>query len=207
MDKAELVQIACAMCSTTDVAHDFFHALRVLGNAEAIQAEEGGDIDVLTPAALFHDVVIYPKNHPDSPRAPQESANRVWVILEEAGYPAEKTEMVRSAIVQCSWGKAPPDFLEGRILQDADRLEATGGHAVMRTFASAGQMGMTFYHPSDPFCGKRAPDSMEGALDLFFTRLLKVKERVHTFTARRMAEEREAFLYIFLAELKRDLGI
>lgn len=57
-----------------DPSHDYAHALNVLSNCEQIAAAEGGDMDILYPAALLHDVVIYPKNHPKSELAPEESA-------------------------------------------------------------------------------------------------------------------------------------
>ena len=57
-----LIQIAEEEIKGNDSSHDFLHAKRVLENAELIQSKEGGDLDILIPAALFHDVVIYPKN-------------------------------------------------------------------------------------------------------------------------------------------------
>ena len=44
-----------------DPSHDMLHTLRVLANAEKIAAEEGADLDIVIPAALFHDAIVYPK--------------------------------------------------------------------------------------------------------------------------------------------------
>jgi len=72
--REQLIKIAKEKIPNTDVSHDFEHALRVLTNAERIGKTEKGDLDIIIPAALFHDVVVYQKNHPDSQRSQEESA-------------------------------------------------------------------------------------------------------------------------------------
>jgi len=96
--------------------------------------------------------------------------------------------------------------LEAKILQDADGLEATGAISIMRTFSSAGSMRKAFYHPSDPFCTKRQPDDMRYALDLFHSRLLVVKDRMNTASAKQIAVRRTGFLKEYLRELKLELS-
>lgn len=75
----------------------------------------------------------------------------------------------------------------------------------MRTFSSTGSMKRVFYHSEDPFCRERPPDDLKFALDLFYTRLLKVEERMHTMAAKKIAKRRTAFLKEFLEELKIEL--
>ena len=61
------------------------------------------------------------------------------------------------------------------------------------------------YHPEDPFCEARTPQPLAFALDLFFARLRVVGERMHTESAKRIAERRTAFLRRFLDELRAEL--
>jgi uncharacterized protein len=75
----------------------------------------------------------------------------------------------------------------------------------MRTYASAGQMKNPFYNAEDPFCKNRKPNALKFALDLFFERLLKVEERMHTKTAKKIAKRRTKFLNIFLKEFVLEL--
>jgi uncharacterized protein len=75
----------------------------------------------------------------------------------------------------------------------------------MRTFSSAGQMKRAFYNKDDPFCKNREPDSKEYALDLFYNRLLKAQDRMHTETAKRIAIRRTKILKNFLKELELEL--
>jgi len=190
-----------------DVSHDFNHALNVLHNAEKIAEKEGGDLKIIIPAALFHDVVIYPKNHPKSDEAPQESAEVARQILsnleEYSNIDIEKVEFI---IKNCSWSKTEePVSFEQQIIRDADKLAATGAISIMRTFASSGQMQRPLYHLEDPFVVERELDAKEFALDLFKVRLLEVPNRLHTKTAKEIAKNRHDFLLQFLKQLETEL--
>jgi uncharacterized protein len=205
--KNQLIKIAKEKISDIDVSHDFEHALRVLSNAERIAKEESGDFDIIVPAALFHDLVVYPKNHPDRHKSQEESAEVAEEILNTFGnFPKNKIEKVKSCILECSFSKGiVPNLLESKILQDADGLEATGAISIMRTYSSTGQMKRPFYNAEDPFCENRESDSSKYALDLFYDRLLKVAERMHTKTAKKIAKRRTDFLIDFLIEFKLEL--
>jgi uncharacterized protein len=191
-----------------DPSHDLGHVLRVLRLAERIAAAEGGDLDVVIPAALFHDVIVYAKDDPRSRQEADESAEVAQEVLRTCPeYPQEKVPLVVTAIRQCSYSKGlVPESREGMILQDADRLEATGAIAVMRTFASTGRMGRPFFNPEDPFCLGREPDPFRYGLDLFYTRLLKVEAGMHTASARALARQRTTFLHAFLEQLRLEIA-
>ena len=202
-----LIKIAKEKISDADVSHDVEHAIRVLSNAERIARKEGGDFDVIVPAALFHDLVVYQKNHPEKHKSQEESAEAAEKILNTCSdFSKDKIGTVRTCIMECSFSKGIiPDLLESKILQDADGLESTGAIAVMRAFSSAGQMQMTFYDPDDPFCKKHEPKTLKFALDLFYGRLLKITGRMHTETAKKIAQRRTNFLIDFLKELELEL--
>lgn len=205
--KNQLIKIAKEKISDADVSHDFYHAMRVLSNAERISKEEGGDFDIIIPAALFHDLIVYPKNHPEKFKSQEESADAAEIILNPIdGFPKAKVEKVQTCILECSFSKGiVPSLLESQILQDADGLEATGAISIMRTYSSTGQMKIPFYNIEDPFCKNREPNATKFALDLFYERLLKVAERMHTKTAKKIAERRTEFLITFLKEFELEL--
>ncbi|MDD2656449.1 MAG: HD domain-containing protein [Patescibacteria group bacterium] len=205
--KEKLIKIAKEKYNDDDPSHDFNHILRVLSNIESINKEEKADLDILIPAALFHDVVNYPKNDPKTKFASDESAIIVKKVLESIKeYPRHKVAQVEYAVSVCSFNKGIiPNTLEAKILQDADGLEATGAISIMRTYASAGQMKINFYNQKDPFCKKRKPEALQYALDLFYQRLLKIKERCHTKKGKKIAERRTKFLLKFLKEFEQEL--
>ncbi len=205
--KNQLIKIARDKISSQDVSHDFEHAARVLANAERIASLEGGDLEIIIPAALFHDLIVYPKDHPDRFKSQADSAAEAEKILNDLyDFNKEKIEAIKTCIIECSFSKGIlPELLESKILQDADGLEATGAISIMRTYSSTGQMKRPFYNSTDPFCEARLPDASQNALDLFYERLLKVGDRMHTNTAKEIAARRTAFLKDFLAAFKLEL--
>jgi len=202
-----LIEEAKGIIEDNDPSHDLDHALRVLGNAEYIAKIEGGDLEVIVPAALFHDAVNYSKDDPRAKYAGEESAKVVKKLLEKfPNYSKDKIARVETAIIEHSYSKnIQPESLDSKIVQDADRLEATGAISIMRTFCSTGQMKRKFYHTEDPFCEQREPGNY--AVDLFYKRLLKVKDLMNTETARGLAEKRTRFLYGFLEQLGEEIEV
>ena len=205
--KNQLIKIAKEKISDVDVSHDFEHALRVLFNAEMIAKQENGDFDIIVPAALFHDLIVYQKNHPNTHKSQEESAKEAEKILNTfSNFSKDTIKKVKICILECSFSKGiVPNLLESKILQDADGLEATGAISIMRTYSSTGQMKKPFYNSDDPFCKNRKVDASKFALDLFYERLLKVAGRMHTKTARKIARRRTDFLIDFLEEFRLEL--
>lgn len=205
--KNKLIAIARKRQTKTDQSHDFQHILRTLNLAEKIGRVEKADLDIIIPAALFHDIVVYPKNTSASEMESEESALAAERILKKIKqYPRAKIKKVKICIKECSFSKRiKPKLLESKVLQDADRLEATGAISIMRTFSSGGQMNRPFYDPSDPFRRKKGPIDFRSNLDLFYERLLVVEKIMHTRLAKTIARRRTKFLKLFLKELELEL--
>lgn len=203
----KLISIARDRQVKSDPSHDFQHILRVLFIAKKIGKEENADLDIVIPAALFHDTVVYMKNSKESKNETEESAEVTAEILSGIDeYPKEKIPRVQACIRECSFTKGlKPSSKESAVLQDADLLESTGAIAIARTFSSGGQMNRPLYELSDIFRDKGLPDVNTSSLDLFFTRLLKVGDRVHTNYAKQISERRTNFLKEFLKELRIEL--
>jgi len=204
--KNQLVSIAKEKQTKDDPSHDFEHIRRVLNLAEKIGKSVKADLDIVIPAALFHDTVVYRKDSPESKNETDESAEKAGEILASFDeYPKEKTEKVKICIKQCSFTKGiVPDLLESKVLQDADVLESTGAISIMRTFSSGGQMNRSLYNPEKPFFEKDEADFPSG-IGLFYRRLLLAEKRIHTAFARKIAKRRTKFLKDFLKEFKQEL--
>jgi len=204
----KLLPLAEKYCSKDDYAHDFLHAKRVMNLCKHIGEEEGGNLKILIPAGLFHDIIIYPKNDPRSPLAQEESADLAEEILKKEFncYTQGEIEQIKKIITECSFSKnIEKTCIEGKIIQDADGLEAIGAVAIARTFYSSGQMIRPFYNESDPFCEKRKPLPKDFALDLFPARLFEIRNRLYTQTAKRIAKKREDFLHRFIEQFKEEI--
>jgi len=202
-----LRELATPLFSDSDSAHDQGHALRVLRLAERIARAEGADMALVRPAALIHDIGCAPKHLGKE----KESEGRTLVIsrglLKDAGYGPEDITAILSIIEVHGFSRGiVPDTLEGKVLQDADRLDAMGAVGIARTFLVGGSTNRPMYHLDDPWAEAREADDKAYNLDHFFRKLLKLRDGMHTKAGRRMAERRHRFLERYIKELKAELA-
>ncbi|MFL6324264.1 MAG: HD domain-containing protein [Nitrososphaeraceae archaeon] len=190
-------------------AHDFQHILRVYKNAEMIsKQEESVDLDIVLAAALLHDLVVYPKGSSKTINSADDSAEIAKkILLEYKNYPREKIEKVADAIRTHSYSKKlVPQTLEGKVLQDADRLDAIGAIGIARTFSVGGSENRSLYNPTDAFCEtERQLDDTQWTLDHIKKKLMILKNSMHTKTAKKIAEERTEFMELFLNQLRKEI--
>ncbi len=174
-----------------DGAHDTAHILRVFRNAMRIQAQEGGNARILAAAVLLHDCVAVEKNSPLRKEASRLAAERASALLSERGWTQSDREAVAHAVLTHSFSaNIPPETLEAKILQDADRLDAIGMIGAARCFYIAGRMGSALYDVLDPRAEARPLDDRSFAIDHFPAKLFRLSEGFQTATGRRLAEER-----------------
>jgi uncharacterized protein len=183
--------------------HDWWHVWRVWQMARRLALAEGADVYLVELAALGHDVEDWKLERP-------AGTLRGW--LEEIGVGDGVIERVEGICRRVSFkGARVPDempSLEGKIVQDADRLDAIGAIAVARTFAYGAVRGRPIYDPAEEptlhgsFEHYRTSNS--SSLMHFYEKLFLLKDRLHTASARAIAQGRHAFMerYVeqFLAE-------
>src|SRR5476651_2042124 len=87
-----------ALEPSEDGAHDLSHLQRVWHNVRTLQAEEGGDLEVLLAAVLLHDCVAVEKNSPLRSQASRLAAKKAASVLLEMHWPEEKIIAVNHAI-------------------------------------------------------------------------------------------------------------
>ncbi|MCC7441360.1 MAG: HD domain-containing protein [Bdellovibrionales bacterium] len=198
---------AKAAATDSDGAHDLSHSLRVLANALVIAESEGGEPELLAAAALLHDIANLPKNHPEARLSSERSAEAARRLLVAEGFTPSQVERVCDAILCHSFSRGQaPGTLEGRVFQDADRLDALGAIGIARCFATGGGFGARLYHADDPFLRtERAPDDKTYSVDHFFTKLFALGERMQTLTGFRLAKSRIERMKRYLAELEDEI--
>ncbi|MGE8152961.1 HD domain-containing protein [Pseudomonas vancouverensis] len=191
-----------------DGAHDLSHLQRVWNNVRLLQAQEGGDLEVLLTAALLHDCVAVEKNSPLRSQASRLAAQKASQLLADMGWSDSKIAAVAHAIEAHSFSaNIAAVSVEAKILQDADRLDSLGMLGVARTFYVAGRMGNALYDPQDPEAKDRAYDDTRFCLDHFQTKLLHLADGFQTLAGQRLAEVRHERLKGFLEHFKEELGI
>ena len=169
--------------------HDYAHTLRVYRLSGRIARQEGADVAIVELAALLHDVDDH-KLSPDT----AESKGRAVCFLRSQSVDAGTIERIVRIIDQISFSRntLPPDTLEGKCVQDADRLDAMGAIGIARTFAFGGSHGRTIHDP--------AGIDRSTSIAHFYDKLLLLKDRMNTNTGRELAQHRHEFLQTYLAE-------
>ena len=192
---------------TRDAAHDLGHMLRVARLALRMATEEGADPEVCMAAALLHDLVYRPKNHPESPQTAQMAADLVPRWCRETPDLEGRAEAIAAAVASHSWsGGGTPGSLEAAVVQDADRLEALGAIGIARVFATGASFGAGLWHPEAPWGEGRELDDKAWSLDHFEKKLLKLADGMKTAAGRRLAGDRQRAMLAFLAALRAELA-
>ncbi|QLH06280.1 HD domain-containing protein [Nitrosopumilus ureiphilus] len=189
-----------------DPAHDFDHIMRVYKNAQKICKKEKVNEKFVLCAALLHDLISHPKSDKRSKMSSIESAKKSQSILQQYGFSTEEISLISDAIRDHSFSQNKiPTTIEGKILQDADRLDALGAIGIARVFATSGLLKRQFYNMDDPFCKKRIPDDKIWAVDHFFKKLLKLESMMNTKSGKEEAKKRTKILKEFLKQLKHEI--
>lgn len=197
-----------ALEPSEDGAHDLSHLQRVWHNARILQAEEGGDLEVLLAAVLLHDCVAVEKNSPLRSQASRLAAEKASTVLANLNWPEARISAVTHAIEAHSFSaNITPTTLEARLMQDADRLDSLGMLGVARTFYTAGRMGSALYDPHDPEARERDYDDKRFCLDHFQTKLLHLADGFQTVAGQRLARIRHQRLKGFMEQFKEEIGV
>ena len=182
--------------------HDYFHTMRVFKTATRIAEREGANLMIVQLAALLHDVddrKISPMTH-----AGQDNARE---FLRLNGIAAPEIEWICKIIMEVSFsanaGKAPSS-IEGKCVQDADRLDAIGAIGIARAFAYGGGHNRHIHHPDIKPCLNMSDEeykrSESTTVNHFYEKLFRLKDMMNTETARALAEHRDVYMREFIDE-------
>jgi uncharacterized protein len=189
-----------------DAAHDFDHVLRVVAMASLLARAEGADEEVVSLAALLHDVPCEAERG-DHHLAAADFAAR---LLTERGMQPERVANVAHCIRAHRYRdrSEPPRTLEAMCLYDADKLDSMGAIGVARTFAFAGVHGNRLWTESVDVI--RDNDRLPAGADYtpvheFVFKLSRLQATLHTETGKRLGEQRHQRMAAFFAELDREM--
>jgi uncharacterized protein len=190
--------------------HDWFHIDRVRRIALEIQEKEGGNRDIIELAALLHDISDHKFNGGDF----EKGAHIANVILNRLNVKSEIISAVAIIVKNVSYkGSGEIDEMdswEGRIVQDADRIDAIGAIGIARTFAYGGSIGQTVYDPAIPPKVNQSivsyVNDRSHTINHFYEKLLLLKGRMHTETGRGIAAQRTEFMEDYLTQFYKEWG-
>ena len=192
--------------------HDWWHVYRVWTMAKRIGRAENVDLLVVELASLLHDIADWKFHGGDSSVGPARA--KEW--LESLDLDPSITGHVCRIIADISFKgrgvEKEPLSLEGKVVQDADRLDAMGAIGIARAFAYGGAKGRAICDPAIQPTEHRTAEAYlksDGTtVNHFYEKLLLLKDRMNTATGRAMAEARhtvmEDYLQRFYAEWEGD---
>lgn len=182
--------------------HDWWHTWRVWKMAKRLAEKEKADPLIVELAALLHDIADW-KYVDDHQRTGHDVA-RDWLTLQKV--PLNMVDRICEIIDTLSFKGAgvvtKMKTIEGQIVQDADRLDAIGSIGIARAFAYGGSRQRPLHIPEiEPVYHKTADEykSWTGTtISHFYEKLLLLKDRMNTLTAKKIAEGRHKFLENYL---------
>tara|TARA_B110001454_G_scaffold199904_1_gene205094 strand:+ start:1162 stop:1785 length:624 start_codon:yes stop_codon:yes gene_type:complete len=189
-----------------DPSHDFAHIMRVYKNAEKICRNEKVNERLVLVSVLLHDIVKKSQSDKRIKSSADLSAGKSIIILKKLKFLDSDIRIIIESIRNHSFSKKKiSKSIEGKILQDADRLDAIGAIGIARVFSVSGAKNRQFYEPNDPFLKNRKPDDGKWALDHFFKKLLLLEHMMNTKTGKIEAKKRTKVLKSYLTSLKKEI--
>ena len=182
--------------------HDYFHTLRVYKMATNIAVKENADLEIVQLAALLHDVddiKLSPETHKNKDRARK--------FLLSNGVDKSNIEIICQIIDEVSYrgnNSVVPETLEGKCVQDADRLDAIGAIGIARAFAYGGNHNRIMHNPSlNPDLDMDAEEyrkHISTTINHFYEKLFKLKDLMNTDVAKVIARDRERYMKDYISE-------
>lgn len=183
--------------------HDYHHTMRVYRLAMRIAEKENANMLIVQLAALLHDVddvKLSPETHETKKNAvnymisnevDDKIMNSVCRIIDEVSFAGTDSVV--------------PSTMEGKCVQDADRLDAMGAIGIARTFTYGGSKGRKIYDPDiKPLCNMNKEEYRRNqnstSINHFYEKLLLLKDLLNTETAKKIAEHRQAVMESYLEE-------
>lgn len=187
-----------------DSGHDWWHIIRVRKLAKFINENEMlADPFTVDITALLHDTA-------DSKFAGKK-IERSYLSIKEfldksemSDISDEVIKVLKNVSFSSNSDKENADDPLLRVIQDADRLDAIGAIGIARAFNYGGFRNNKIYNPEivSPKENSEGTNNVESSSTIshFYEKLLLLKYRMNTFTAKKMAEERHEFLELFLKQ-------
>ena len=182
-------------------------SMRVYRLAIQIAEQENADMLIVQLAALLHDVddvKLSPETH--------ETKKNAVRFMKNSGVDDKVIASVCKIIDEVSFAgidSVVPSTIEGKCVQDADRLDAMGAIGIARAFAYGGSKGRRIHDPDiKPMTNMNKADYNQNhnstSINHFYEKLLLLKDMMNTETAKKMAMHRQAVMEDFLEEFMEE---
>lgn len=206
--KSKTIEYVQGVHAGDTTGHDWPHIMRVLGVARHLADGEDVDDLVIQLAALLHDVA-------DKKLVEDTDLAKIQIVAHLSQFDTltpEQADHILSIIDTIGWSsEGDVQTLEGRIVQDADRLDAIGAIGVARCFAYGGSKGVPIYDPMDlakeigNYSSKEA--ARRSSIAHFYDKLTLLEGKMNTLKAKAIARRRTAFLEAYLDQFFQEWNV
>lgn len=187
-------------------SHDYYHSLRVYEMAKHILKYESANSYIVLLAALLHDVDDYKV----SPSTCQNMDN-AKTFLKNNNVLEQDIVLICEIINDVAFkGKDTkiPKTIEGKIVQDADRLDALGAIGIARALTYGGNKNRILYDPNIlPNLDMKEDEyrnHISTTINHFYEKLFKLKDLMNTNVAKEIAEKRDNYMQEFIKIFKNE---
>lgn len=180
--------------------HDFYHTLRVYNTAKKIAILENADVEIVMLAALLHDVddiKISPNTY--------KNKDHARCFLKENNVDINKINLITQIIEEVSYkgtDSVIPFTIEGKIVQDADRLDAIGAIGIARAFAYGGNHNRVMYDPNIvpnlEMNEEEYRNHVSTTINHFYEKLFNLKDLMNTTTGKELAISKDKYMRDFV---------
>ncbi|WP_345949521.1 HD domain-containing protein [Mucilaginibacter sp. PAMB04274] len=184
--------------------HDWWHIFRVWNNAKHIAQTEPADLMVVELAALLHDIADSKFHNGDEEIGPLTAVAFLKREQVDDAVVEHVAQIIRHMSFKSSFAEQVFHSPELAVVQDADRLDAIGAIGIARAFNYGGFKGRELHNPTLPpnlqMSKEEYKKTTAPTINHFYEKLLLLKDKMNTPTARRMAEQRHEYMHTFLEQ-------
>lgn len=178
--------------------HDWWHIHRVRNTALRLAKNENADLFIVELAALLHDIADHKFHGGDETVGPKVAGDWLQSLHVENEIVSHVQEIIQCLSFKGAAVATPMKTIEGKIVQDADRLDAIGAIGIARAFAYGGYKKRALHDPDHPPTLHDSFDAYKNdagpTINHFYEKLFLLKDRMNTESGRNMAYDRHQFM-------------
>ncbi|KJD36394.1 phosphohydrolase [Tamlana sedimentorum] len=189
--------------------HDWFHTLRVYNNALLIAKSETVDLLIVSIGALLHDIADSKFYDGDESVGPHMAREFLFKLNIDSTIIEHVINIIKHISFKNSLsGKVTFTSKELKVIQDADRLDAIGAIGIARCFNYGGFKNRPMFDPAiKPNLNMTKAEyktSTAPTINHFYEKLLLLKNKMNTETAKKLASKRHKYMLEFLNQFYNE---
>ncbi|MDT3761834.1 HD domain-containing protein [Priestia filamentosa] len=199
-------KFVCSVLKDDRTGHDLEHVFRVRRLSLYLAVREGGNREIIELSALLHDCA-----DPKLVSSEEEAYKRIDELLRACEVPTNDVNHIIHIIKTVSFkggNEESPTTIEGKIVQDADRLDAIGAIGIARAFTYGGAKGHVLFKedemPRTAMTEDEYRHNPSSVIGHFYEKLLLLKGKMNTKKAVELATDRHRFMRTFLEKFKEE---